>query len=133
MKIGQTLDMLCDGNISICDIPTIRVVLKDGNYFTVDNRRLWAFREMERLGKCREIPVRVIRELRGDKLTTKNGGISVVVRGDPGGRWHLQTPCNTGIKEFMASIDAFFGVPNISPFLLGAVTIISFIYILRSK
>ena len=59
VKIGQTLDMLCDGTISIYDIPTIRVAWINGKYFTADNRRLWVFREMERVGKCSEIPVQM--------------------------------------------------------------------------
>ena len=90
VRIGETLDKLCDGKLRINHIPNIRVVLRDGKYFTADNRRLWVFRHLERLGKCKEIPVRMTRNLNnGKKFTTRNGGTSVTVRGDPGGRWYL--------------------------------------------
>ena len=63
------------------------MVEKNGKFYALDNRRLWVFRELERLGKCKKIPVHVVSDFgRGKKFTTRNGGTSVKVRGDPGGR-----------------------------------------------
>lgn len=93
IKIGETLDQLCDGTITILDIPMIKVVLKDGKYFTEDNRRLWLFQQLEKLDKCRSVRVRASNSYqtmfrRDQKFTTCNGGTSVTVRGSPGGRWY---------------------------------------------
>ena len=39
--IGETLDDLIEGRINVDDIPKINVVKRNGEWFTVDNRRLW--------------------------------------------------------------------------------------------
>ena len=57
--IGSTLDLLCEGRLTVNDIPTIGVMKRGGRWYTGDNRRLWIFRELERLGKCKEIPVKL--------------------------------------------------------------------------
>ncbi|KAH3836735.1 uncharacterized protein LOC127879968 [Dreissena polymorpha] len=64
------------------------VVNLDGKWVTADNRRLWVFRELERLGKCDTIPVRISSYIPEAKLTSYNGGTSVRVRGPAGGYWH---------------------------------------------
>ena len=61
--IGETLDLLCEDKIKISDIPTIVVVKRGTELITVNNRRLWIFRQMERLGKCITIPVLVTEEI----------------------------------------------------------------------
>lgn len=86
--LGETLDELCDGRLNICDIPTISVYDDDGRWITADNRRLWVFKMLERLGKCGQIPVIEINNIPSDKLTSTNGGVSVRVRGHPGGSWY---------------------------------------------
>jgi len=63
-------------------------VQRHGKWVTADNRRLWVFRQLERLGKCDTIPVRITNYIPVGKLTSYNGGESVVVRGSPGGYWH---------------------------------------------
>ena len=74
---------------SIHSIPTISVVKKDNKWYTADNRRLWVFRNLERLGKCNEIRVTEGYYIPSSKFTTYNGGESVVVRnGSPGGNWY---------------------------------------------
>lgn len=90
--IGETLDDLCERRCRIRDIPTISVVQKNWKWFTADNRRLWVFRHLERLGKCNSIPVQTTDYLSPSKFTTVNGGESVRVRGDPGGRWYKRGP-----------------------------------------
>ena len=57
---------------------------------TSDNRRLWVFRELERLGTCDSIKVNETSYIDARKLNSSNGGVSVGFhRGrSPGGRWH---------------------------------------------
>jgi hypothetical protein len=83
-KNGGSVDDLAaglkSGAIKPGDVPPIRVVERDGNLFTLDNRRLEAFR---RTG----VPIRYRyaspEEAANEafKFTTRNGGQSVRVRG----------------------------------------------------
>ncbi|KAH3781559.1 hypothetical protein DPMN_159390 [Dreissena polymorpha] len=57
---------------------------------TMDNRRLWVFKELERLGKCDSVPVNVDDSIPSEKLTTDNGGVTIDVRGCPGGTWYTK-------------------------------------------
>jgi hypothetical protein len=83
---GRTLDDLAEGlrtgRVRTEDVPPLRLVERDGQLFTLDNRRLEAFR---RAGVA--IPWRMATpeevEAEADKFTTKNGGASVRVRGEP--------------------------------------------------
>lgn len=43
-QIDDTLDALDNGEIFPCDIDPIRVVLHDEEYYSLDNRRLWVFK-----------------------------------------------------------------------------------------
>ena len=98
--IGETLDDICEGRCSVYDLPTIRVMKRDGKWVTADNRRLWVFRQLERLGKCDEVPVHETFYINPDKLNSSNGGISVRVRRYAGGRWHNKpTVSNTNKKQ----------------------------------
>ncbi|XP_045204469.1 uncharacterized protein LOC123557205 [Mercenaria mercenaria] len=87
IRIGETLDELCDGITDIDEIPTISVAEIGGKWFTADNRRLWVFRKLEELGKCRKIPVDEVDDIPSSKMTTENRGVDIEVRGSPGGRW----------------------------------------------
>ncbi|WAR29739.1 hypothetical protein MAR_003307 [Mya arenaria] len=88
--IGETLDDICEDRCSIYSIPTISVMRKNGRWITSDNRRLWVFRQLERLGKCDTVPVYVTDQIPPEKMTSLNGGDAVRVRGNPGGSWHLK-------------------------------------------
>ena len=63
---------------------------RGGRWYTSDNRRLWIFRELERLGKCKEIAVKLA-YVPEHKFTTHNRGESVRVRGIAGGKWYLRS------------------------------------------
>ncbi|XP_021362102.1 uncharacterized protein LOC110455953 [Mizuhopecten yessoensis] len=91
-RIGETLDALLKGQCNISDIPTIKVVNRNGVWFTVDNRRLWVFRKLEELGKCTDIPVRQDYNIPSRKLTTVNEGRSITVRRDAGGSYWKTYP-----------------------------------------
>ena len=97
--IGETLDDICEGRCSVYDLPTIRVMKRDGKWMTADNRRLWVFRQLERLGKCDEIPVHETFYINPDKLNSCNGGISVRVRRYAGGRWHNKPTVSNVVKK----------------------------------
>ncbi|XP_053392810.1 uncharacterized protein LOC128555200 [Mercenaria mercenaria] len=94
--IGQTLDQVLIGDCSVSSIPTISVVKirKHGDkWFSLDNRRLWVFKQLERLGYLDTIEVRCEDfdyYRHGRKITTNNGGISIRIRGDgdPEGKGH---------------------------------------------
>ncbi|KAL3859191.1 hypothetical protein ACJMK2_009420 [Sinanodonta woodiana] len=103
--IGSVLDKIYEGTISINTIPMISICQKDGKWFTTDNRRLWIFQQLEKLGKCSEIDVGVTYNIPDSKFTTKNGGVSVSVRGNPGSTyakdvsWRPSRGGGTGIWE----------------------------------
>ena len=89
--LGETVDSICAGRTSLSSVPKITVVYKSGHWYTADNRRLWVFRQLERKGKCDEILVHVGYEIRGEKFTTTDDGLSVRVRGDPWGHRPVRT------------------------------------------
>ena len=83
--LGETVDEISAGRTSLSSIPKITVVYKFGKWYTADNRRLWVFRQLEKRGKCNKIPVYVGYDIREEKFTTANDGITVRVRGNPWG------------------------------------------------
>ena len=89
--IGQTLDDLIEGQISVYDIPVISVQKIGDKWVSADNRRLWVFKHLEQIGKCEKIPVAEGRDIPLAKQTSENDGLSVKIRGDrgPGGRYQF--------------------------------------------
>jgi hypothetical protein len=83
-KDGRTITDLIDGlksgEISPDKVTPVRIFEKDGNFFTLDNRRLYAYQQA---GVA--IPYRwaTAEEVANEtwKFTTKNDGISIRVRG----------------------------------------------------
>ncbi|MBI4747665.1 MAG: hypothetical protein HY774_04210 [Acidobacteria bacterium] len=85
-KNGGNIDDLAaalrNGQVSPMDIPEIRLVEKDGLFFSLDNRRLETFRRAQ-------IPIRyrmaTVSEIQHDafKFTTTNDGVSIYVRNEP--------------------------------------------------
>lgn len=72
---------LRSGTVKPADVPAIRLVERDGSLFTLDNRRLEAFRRAEV-----PIPYRMAtpEEAAAEawKFTTRNNGTSIRVRGE---------------------------------------------------
>ena len=115
-RIGETLDALCEGTVKISDIPLMTVVEKDSKLFTGNNKRLWVFRQLERLGKCTKIPVIVKQDI---PISIKTMGQTVTVRENPGGLWYLlpssnmQDPLNNMILDTVNTIKEFmFPLPS---------------------
>lgn len=98
--IGETLDDILRGEINVSSIPRISVLKKDGQWCSADYRRLWVFQEAEKRGKCTEIYVQETSFINYNKFTTINNGISVYVRGDPGGYlWRRMPVTNSHPKH----------------------------------
>jgi RHS repeat-associated protein len=73
---------LKSGRVSPDSIPPIRIFEQDGELYTLDNRRLWVFRQANvdipyRWAKQQE----VAKDLSRGKFSTQNGGNSIRVRG----------------------------------------------------
>lgn len=81
---GRTIDDLAEGlktaAVDAAGVPPIRLVGRDGELFTLDNRRLEAFR---RAGVDVPYVMATPDEIADEawKFTTRNGGVSVRVRG----------------------------------------------------
>ncbi|XP_033745159.1 uncharacterized protein LOC117330781 [Pecten maximus] len=101
--IGETLDDIVEGRTHMTSLPTICIKheeeemtgetgagQKKGRWITADNRRLWIFRHLERLGRCTEIPFEEVTYINPTKLSSENRGASVEIKGEeePGGYWH---------------------------------------------
>ncbi|XP_052273741.1 uncharacterized protein LOC127873790 [Dreissena polymorpha] len=90
-RIGETLDDIINGKCQVSQIPVIKVTHTRGKWYTSNNRRLWVFKQLQRLGKCEQIPARRCRRLPRNKFTTKNEGVDIQVRGlGPGGEWYMR-------------------------------------------
>ena len=84
-KDGRTIDDLAaglrSGEVKPGDVPPVRVVNRDGELFTLDNRRLEAFRRADVPIPYRDAtPAEAARE--AYKFTTKNDGQSIRIRGE---------------------------------------------------
>lgn len=114
-KIGETLDDLCEGRISVHDIPMICVFKVNGKWVTMDNRRLWVFRHLERLGKCNKVPVLQRDTVPYFRMTSDCAGTEVQVRGDPGGQWYQRSS-----SSFLITLGTVAGVVGIGALALFA-------------
>lgn len=81
-SIHDTLKKCQEDPMAIHQIPTMRVCMKNGKWFTLDNRRLWIFRRLEEGGHITNVDVNVVSSdrLSARKFTTTNGGVSVRIR-----------------------------------------------------
>jgi RHS repeat-associated protein len=78
-SVDDLINNLKSGQISADDIPAIRIFEREGQTYTLDNRRLYAFQQAGvEIKTVQATAEEVTRE--GWKLTTKNNGTSIVVR-----------------------------------------------------
>lgn len=58
-RLEETLQELIDGTTKISDIPKIKVIVdpETGKYFSMNNRRLWVFKQLEDRGLLATVPV----------------------------------------------------------------------------
>ncbi|MFC9734326.1 RHS repeat-associated core domain-containing protein [Streptomyces roseolus] len=78
-SLGATIDDLKAGRVGAGDFPAIRIFEHEGKVFTLDNRRLYVFKEANvPINFRRATPQEVASE--GWKMTTQNEGVSIRVR-----------------------------------------------------
>jgi hypothetical protein len=57
--VHDTLHAIQSGALAVADLPTIAVLFDGANYFSLNNRRLFVFKELRRLGLVATVPARV--------------------------------------------------------------------------
>ena len=89
--IGSLLDDVVIGKCFISEIKRIEVKIVDGLWYSADNRRLCVFKQLECLGHCPLLTVKIVKRIHWAKCTSTNGGMDVSIRGgQPGGIWYLK-------------------------------------------
>lgn len=83
IKLTETLAQLENKEITIDDIPNIQVVWseKHWDWYTLNNRRLWVFQELEKKGLCRMIKTHRFEEVRKDPKRLY-GSVEVLTRNE---------------------------------------------------
>ena len=83
-NIKNVVENIEEGFMDVDDIPMIRVVKKRGLYYAFDNRRLYLYRVLLYRGFLNTVLVKLAprSKFQPRKLTTKNNGESIFVRGD---------------------------------------------------
>ncbi|MFJ8076993.1 RHS repeat domain-containing protein [Streptomyces sp. NPDC096176] len=81
-SVTDTIDDLVAGRVSPSEIPPIRIFERDGKIYSLDNRRLYTFKEANKpVNFRRATPDEIRHEAHpGNKFTTKNDGTSIHVR-----------------------------------------------------
>ena len=81
--IEHTYEQLLEYEISIDAIPMMEIAKQDGKFWTyTGNRRLWVFRKLNSAGLLPRVNARIVqRRIPTKRFTTRNGGVSVQVRG----------------------------------------------------
>lgn len=82
-NVEELAEALQSGTVSPDDIPPIRLVEREGKLYSLDNRRLEAFRRAQVDIRYRMATDEEIRTEWRRKFTTTNDGESVVIRGRP--------------------------------------------------
>ncbi|KAL3877301.1 hypothetical protein ACJMK2_035031 [Sinanodonta woodiana] len=80
-NIGTVIKEIMNGECKLSDIPEIKVMVKDGVYYSADNRRLYIFKILEAKGLCSNISVKLVKKIYQGRWTTKTDGLDVRVRG----------------------------------------------------
>lgn len=81
--IEHTYEQLLKCEISIDAIPMIEIAKQDGKFWTYSgNRRLWVFRKLNSAGLLPSVNACIVQKrIPSQRFTTRNGGVSVEVRG----------------------------------------------------
>ena len=83
-SVNDTIEQIADGHMSVDIFPKIRVIKKDGYYYSFDNRRLYVYRVLHYRGMLKNVIVNHVplSLFQPRKFTTKNNGISIFMRKD---------------------------------------------------
>ena len=81
-SVNETVDQIETGKSAVYDLPKIRVVQLNNEYYSFDNRRLYVYRCLNCRGLLDRIKVKLAPISQYDKTrhTTMNGGKCVKVR-----------------------------------------------------
>jgi hypothetical protein len=77
--IHETAQQLAHGQVNANAIPPILIFAHEGALYTANNRRLWSFKQAG-VGAVQVMLARSAAHTTQHRLTTRNGGASVVVR-----------------------------------------------------
>ncbi|WP_169729095.1 toxin TcdB middle/N-terminal domain-containing protein [Methanolobus tindarius] len=79
--VYELIEGLKNGNIDPSDIPPIRIYEMDGKIYSIDNRRLYAFKEADiNIRYVYATPKDLKTAMHNDKFSSINDGLSIVVR-----------------------------------------------------
>ena len=81
-SLEDTINKIQQGLMSVNDLPTIRVVRKNGFYYAFDNRRLYVYRVLEYRGRLNRIKVNLapLSQYQPRRFSTSNNGESVILK-----------------------------------------------------
>lgn len=80
--MNDLVEDLQSGRTELNRIPLISVVKLDNKYYSMDNRRLYVFRVLQKRGVIGVIKVRLATRYNPQKFTTENDGYRIRVRRD---------------------------------------------------
>uniref|UniRef100_H2Y064 Uncharacterized protein n=1 Tax=Ciona intestinalis TaxID=7719 RepID=H2Y064_CIOIN len=89
-ELHETCQLISTGSVSVDEIRPIRVIIKDNKAISVDNRRLYVFRVLEKAGHLHSIKVQVTNQYDENRFTSTNNGCHVRLRS--GGRRQRAPP-----------------------------------------
>jgi len=81
-RVNALVEDLQSGRTELNRIPLISVVKLDNKYYSMDNRRLYVFRVLQKRGVIGVIKVRLATRYNPQKFTTENDGYRIRVRRD---------------------------------------------------
>ena len=81
-SLEDTINKIQKGLMSVNELPTIRVVRKNGFYYAFDNRRLYVYRVLEYRGRLTRIKVNLapLSQYQPRRFSTSNNGESVILK-----------------------------------------------------
>ena len=54
-SVNDTIEQISDGYMRVDDLPKIHVLIKNGYYYSFDNRRLYVYRVLHRRGLLKNV------------------------------------------------------------------------------
>ena len=82
ISVNDTVNQICEGKMSIHQLPKIKVVFRNDKYYAFDNRRLYVYRVLHLRGKLDKISVYLADESKFQlrRFTTTNDGSYVFMK-----------------------------------------------------
>jgi len=80
-RVNDVIEDIYSGRTSLNVLPRIEVTKRNNKYYSLDNRRLYLYRVLEKRGFLSRVKVSLVSKWPEWKFTTENDGASVIVRG----------------------------------------------------